>query len=88
VGKVERLIGGGSVVDVEEFEGLEDGFFFAWGAAAVLAFGVDGRSLNDMERIAMGLFESFWGDRAVRKFEATLRAPQHPSGHFSAYPWS
>ena len=28
-GESRALIGGGAVVDVEEFEGLEDGFFFA-----------------------------------------------------------
>jgi hypothetical protein len=41
-----------------------------------------------VKRIAMGLFECFRGDRAVRKFETTLRAPQHPSRHVPAYPWS
>ena len=81
-----RLIGGGAVVDLEEFEGLEDGFLFAGGAAALFSFGDDGGSLNDMERIAVGLFECFRGNRTVREFETTLRAPQHPSGHVSACP--
>jgi hypothetical protein len=77
-----------AVVDVEEFEGAEDGFVLAAGAAALLAFGGNCGARNHTEGVAMGLFESLGGDGAMRKFEAALRAPQHPTGHVSAYPWS
>jgi hypothetical protein len=81
MGRKGLSLGGvGAVVDVEEFEGLEDRLYFAFGAEAFFAFGGDGRSRNDVEWIAMGLFEGFRGDRAVRKFKTALRTPQHPTG--------
>jgi hypothetical protein len=76
----------GAVVDVEEFEGAEDGLATAVGTLTLFAFGGNCWTRNDAERIAMGLFESFGGDRAMWEFEAALRAPQHPTGHVSAYP--
>jgi hypothetical protein len=78
----------GAVVDVEEFEGLEDRVFFAGGTAAGLAVGRHCRTLDYAEGIAMGLFEDFRGDRAMRKFETAFGASQHPTGHVSASgPW-
>jgi hypothetical protein len=83
------LFGRRTVVDVKEFEGAEDGVFFAVGAAARFTVGGQSRALNNTERIAMGLFENLGGDRAMRKFETALGAPQHPTGHVSALgPWS
>lgn len=73
-----------AVVDVEEFERFEDRFFFAGGTATRLAVGGHVRTRDDAEGVAMGLFESFRGDRAMRKFETALGAAQHPTGHLSA----
>jgi hypothetical protein len=85
---LQRLRALGPVVDVEQFEGAEDRFTFTTGTLTVFAFGWDSRPRNDAEWIAMGLFESFQSNRAMRKFETALRASQHPTGHVSAYPWS
>jgi hypothetical protein len=74
----------GAVVDVEEFEGAEDGVFFTVRTAAFLTVVRHGRTLDDTEGVAMGLFESFRGDRAVREFETALGTAQHPTGHLSA----
>jgi hypothetical protein len=76
----------GTVVDVEEFKGAEDGLATTVGTLTLFAFGGNCWTRNDAERIAMSLFESLRGDRAMWEFEAALRAPQHPIGHVSAYP--
>jgi hypothetical protein len=49
----------GPVVDVEEFEGLEDRVFFAGGAAASFAVGWHCGTRDYTEGIAKGLFENF-----------------------------
>jgi hypothetical protein len=77
------------VVDVEEFEGAEDGSAFAIGTSALLAVGRHGGARDYAERITKGLLENLRSDRAVRKFETAFWAPQHPTGHVSALgPWS
>ena len=49
----------GPVVDVEEFEGLEDRVFFAGGAAASFAVGWHCGTRDHTEGIAKRLFENF-----------------------------
>lgn len=83
-GAAERLFGLGAVVDVEEFEGAEDGFFAATRTTVRFAVGWHGGARDNAERISVSLFDDLGGDGAVRKFKIAFWASQHPTGHISA----
>jgi hypothetical protein len=79
-----RLCGFRTVVDVKEFKGAEDGVLLAARTAPLFTVSWHGGTRDDAKGVAMGLFESFRGDRAMREFETALGASQHPTGHVSA----